>query len=220
MLCGTLFLVNFLFFAKYDSWHGGWVAGPRFLAPTLPFFVMAMVPCIERLQHPDAAAQWPRAWATLRTAMMILLIAGALIQTLGVVFPEERYYALMQFSMDKPAKPWWTGSIPLASIDFLSRVTAAEARTTRRAEYTGSDQLEVQREEERAYASASTTTNEESFLVSFPNSENLMLPSLMLFKLKSLGLPASAVYGYGVCVFFLGLIGLMGLKRYAAPSPG
>jgi hypothetical protein len=220
VLCGTLFLVNLLFFAKYDSWHGGWVAGPRFLTPTLPFFVMAMVPFVESLRHPDAAAQRPLAWATLRTVMMILLIAGTLIQTLGVVFPEERYYALMAFYGNTRPKPWWAGSIPLASVDFIPRAVITNPQSVRLVESADRDQQTLSVEETQAWATLSTAKTEEDFLRSFPNSENLVLPNLMLFKMKLLGLPTAAVCGYGVSALFLGLIGLMGLKRYAAPSPG
>src|SRR5271165_1814191 len=60
VLCGTLFLFTFVFFAKYDAWHAGWVAGPRFLTPTLPFLAMLTVPWIEKLQRRGTGERWPR----------------------------------------------------------------------------------------------------------------------------------------------------------------
>ena len=233
VLCGTLFLFNFIFFAKYDSWHAGWVAGPRFLTPTLPFLVLAMVPCIERFQRRGSAEQGQRGWAVLRTVMMVLVIAGALIQSFGVLYPEERYYTLMgcygpprlmafygdarpmAFCGETPVRPWWTGSIPLASIDFLARAETPNPRSTRPVDY---DQVTVGRQETQTSAAMSAAKTEEDFLRSSPNFENLISPNLMLFKLKLLGVPASAVYGYGVSVVFVGLIGLMNLKRYATPD--
>ncbi len=236
VLCGTLFLLNFLFFAKYDSWHGGRVAGPRFLTPTLPFLVMAMVLCIEKLKRRDATERESRPWAVLRVVMMILVTAAALIQFLGVIFPEDRYYALMgiygdtkntkpiEFYADTPevmalyrgprVRPWWAGSIPLASIDFLPRLDAAKAQPVRPVDLREHDRASVARQEAQVRAALSTANTEEDFLRSLPNSENLTLPNLMLFKMKLLGLPASAEYGYCISVACLGLIGLMGLKRY------
>jgi hypothetical protein len=218
VLCGAIFLFTFLFFAKYDSWHAGWVAGPRFLTPTLPFFAMAMVPTIEKLQHRGVTDQGPLPWPAFRALLMILVIAGALIQSLGVVFPEERYYTLMQFYGETRAKPWWAGSIPLASIDFLPRVAAANALPARPVESADHDQVTVAREQAQAWAAANTAKTDEDFLRSFPNSENSVLPNLMLSKLKLLGLPSAVAYAYGVCAVFVGLVGLLGLKRYAAPD--
>jgi hypothetical protein len=234
VLCGALVLMNFLFFAKYDSWHGGRVAGPRFLTPTLPFLVVAVVLWIERRKHQDATERVPRPWAVLRTAMMILLTAAALIQFLGVIFPEDRYYALMgiygdskliDFYADTPqvmalyqgprVRPWWAGSIPLASIDFVPRVNAANAQPARPVDLKDHDWAAVAPQEAQVRAALSTANTEEDFLRAFPNSENLTLPNLMLCKMKLLGLPASAEYGYCISVAFLGLTGLMGLKSYA-----
>jgi hypothetical protein len=238
VLCGTIFVFTFIFFAKYDSWHAGLVAGPRFLTPTLPFLVMAMVPCIERLQRRGAAEQGPRPWAVLRTVMMILVIAAALIQSLGTLFPEERYYTLMGLYGDPRligfygdprliglyrgtrVKPWWTGSIPLASIDFLPRMEAANARSTRPVDLGDHDQVTVARQEAQTWAAMSTAKTEGDFLRSFPNSENLTSPNLMLFKLRMLGIPSAVAYVYGVSVALLGVLGLLGLKRYATTDQG
>jgi hypothetical protein len=239
LLCGSLFLANFLFFAKYASWHGGEVAGPRFLTPTLPFLVIAMAPFIEKLQHRGPSEQRPRPWAALQMAMMVLVIAAAVIQSLGALFPEQRYYTLMGLYGDSrligfygasPAimelysgtrtRPWWAGSIPLASIDFLKRMETANAQLARPVDLADHDQATVARQEAQVRATVSTANTAEDFLRSFPNSENMILPNLIEFKLKLLGLHASAVYGYCVLAVLMGLIGLLGLRRDAAHSSG
>jgi len=219
VLCGGIFLFSFLFFAKSGFWDGGWVAGPRYLTSTLPFLVMAMVPWIEKLQYRGASEQWPRRWVVLRAVMMILLAVAALIQIAGVLYPDDRYYNLMGYYGNTRSEPWWAGSIPLASIDFLPRM-AVNARLVRPVESVDHDQLTIAREGSQAWAAMSAAKSEEEFLQSFPNSENFMLPNIMLSKMKLLGLPASTVYAYGFSVVVLGLMGLAGLKRYAVPGSG
>jgi len=214
VLCGTLFLFTFVFFAKYDAWHAGWVAGPRFLTPTLPFLAMLTVPWIEKLQRRGTGERWPRSLAILRAVTIVLLLTGAGIQIVGVPFPEDRYYSLiLYYYVDRSVKPWWAGSIPLASIAFLSNISAANAHSVRPTESTDGDQLAIVREQAHAYATMNAAKTERDFLDSFPNSENLVSPNLMLYKMKLLGLPSSAVYCYGGSIAFLGLLGLMGLRR-------
>jgi hypothetical protein len=237
VLCGTIFPLTFLFFAKYDSWHAGRVAGPRFLTPVLPFLVMAMVPCIKKLQCQGPLEFSSRTWRALRTVTMVLVIASALTQFLGVLFPEDRYYALMGLYADaqetgfyggSPAiiglykgtrvRPWWVGSITLASIDFLTRVDHTNAPSARPVELVDHDQTTAARQETQMRAAMSAAKTEEDYLRAFPNSENLMLPNLMLFKLKLLGIPPSAAYVFAVSMVFVGVLGLIGLKRYTTPD--
>ena len=237
VLCGTIFPLTFLFFAKYDSWHAGRVAGPRFLTPVLPFLVMAMVPCIQKLQYEGPLEYGSRTWRTLRTVLMVLVIASALTQFLGVLFPEDRYYALMGLYSDARqvgfyggsptiiglyrgtrVRPWWTGSITLASIDFLRRMDHADGPSARPVELVEHDQTTAARQEAQMRAAMSAAKTEEDYLRAFPNSENLMLPNLMVFKLKLLGLPASAAYAFGLSMVFVGVMGLIGLKRYTTPD--
>ena len=37
VFCGAVFLITLVFYAKFQTWHGGWAGGPRYLLPTLPF---------------------------------------------------------------------------------------------------------------------------------------------------------------------------------------
>jgi hypothetical protein len=222
VLCATVFLFNLIFFAKYDSWHGGWVAGPRLLVPTLPFLVLAMASGLEKAQE---AIFKGSAWSLLRPLAMILLFGAFLIQILGVFYPDERYYALAEFYQHQTAKPWWArsgtdqargGWIPVGSIDFLTRTTSVQAQSPSPATSTNTGQLGGQPGKDGSYASP-RVSDAETFLRSLPNSENVMLPNLMLCKVKFLGLPGIVLYGYVVSVFVLGLAGLAGLKRYAVP---
>lgn len=237
VLCGTLFLLTFLFFAKYDSWHAGRVAGPRFLTPTLPFLVVAMVPFIERVSRRPAVEPLSRPLSAMRSAMAILVIGAALFQCLGALFPEDRYYELMGlygdqkligFYGDAPdiiglyrgprVRPWWVGSIPLASIDFLIHMDTVNVQSPKRVDLADRDQATVARQEAQVRAALTAAKTEQDFLRAFPNSENLTVPNLMLLKLRLLGIPAWIAYVFCTFVIFAGVIGLVGLKRHLAPD--
>src|SRR5262245_691199 len=121
LLCTAIFLLSFLFFAKYASWHGGWVAGPRFLTPTLPFLIVATAPLIETLQQTGTLGRWHR--MVVRPMALLLVGMSLLIQVLGVFHPEDRYYALMEFYEVRPVRPWRSGSIAIASLAFVRTMT-------------------------------------------------------------------------------------------------
>jgi len=209
VLCATCFLIYLLFFAKFYDPHGGWVAGPRYLLPTLPFLAVAASPALESLQQ--AVAWKRRPWVM--AVVVSLVCAGFLIQCVGSMFPDERYYALMIFYDHRPVKPWWSGSIPFASIDFLFRMKTAEKESSRPTEV---DQLAERREIEAALNSADSAPTEDDYLGRFPNPSNMMSPNLMLVKLKLMGLPASVGLIYLLVVFAIGLPGAVGLKRCLA----
>jgi hypothetical protein len=208
VLCGTCFLIYLLFFAKFSHSEGGWVAGPRYLVPTLPFLVMAMAPAIEHLQQPAVWKQKP--WAVAGPLIVVLIGIGFLIQFVGSLFPDERYYALREFYQYKPAKPWWSGSVPLASIDFLSRMSAPNRQSASAGEF---DQLTARHEEERAFASADSAVTEMEFLNRLPNPANTISPNLMLLKLRLMGLPAWVGIAYLVAAVGITFAGGVGLWR-------
>jgi len=210
VLCGSLFVVNFFFFAKYASWHGGMVAGPRFLVPMVPFLLMCLVPQVEWLRNANRIANRRRLFVAL--AAGLLVGAAFLIQVFGTVYPESRYYVLTRFYEEKPNKPWWTGSIPLASGDFLWKVGRQGGANEKRAIAVDSDFASVSRQEEAAFASMATVTDEQQFLRSFPNSMNFILPDLFLAKIRALGLPPFAFWGYLALSAVICLFGVLGTR--------
>jgi hypothetical protein len=43
----ALFITQLLIYSAWWAWEGGWVWGPRFLVPTLPFMIMGLLPWLE-----------------------------------------------------------------------------------------------------------------------------------------------------------------------------
>jgi hypothetical protein len=213
MSCGTLFLFTLVFFAKYDSWHGGWVAGPRFLTPALPFLILAIVPLLERLLTGSGSSLNPH--PVLRPMLISLVLLGFLVQAFGVFFPEERYYALTTTFYERlSAKPWWRGSIPLASVDFLPQMRTTTPEMIRTSLSSDPARLAAEADTEK-WAAVRSTTTESQFLSALPNSENFLMPNLLLFKLRLLGIPSIAASIYGLSLSCLAAVGLTGIKRYA-----
>jgi hypothetical protein len=139
-----------------------------------------------------------------------LVLVGFSVQVLGLFYPEQRYYQLMAFYEQRPAKPWWTGSIPFASLDFLGGFVAETQPSARAAgavlsSPTGADPKRTLR----------SNLSEEEFLRSFPNSENLTLPDLLFAKARYLGLPAALVYAYLGLSILMGAAGVIGIRKYA-----
>jgi hypothetical protein len=73
-LAGTIILVHLLLYGKWFMWHGGYAWGPRFMVPTLPFFVIGMAPVIE----------WARESIWWRRGFLVLAGLSGMIQILGL----------------------------------------------------------------------------------------------------------------------------------------
>jgi hypothetical protein len=73
-LAWTIIIVHVMLYGKWFMWHGGYAWGPRFIVPTLPFFVIGMAPAIERAMEPG----W---W---RRGFLVLAGLSVLIQILGL----------------------------------------------------------------------------------------------------------------------------------------
>jgi hypothetical protein len=129
------------------------------------------------------------------------------------MFPDQRYYFLMDFYKHMPAKPWWYGSIPLASVDFLWQMRTAKEQATRAVEL---DPMVARHERERALAAVESANNQDDYLRSLPNSVNYTLPNLMLFKLRVLGVPTSGGLAYLLAAVAIGCAGAAGIRRCVA----
>jgi hypothetical protein len=70
----AIIMAHLLLYGKWFMWHGGYAWGPRFLVPTLPFFVMNLVPAIEQ----GKKSKW---W---RGSFLALATFSGLIQILGL----------------------------------------------------------------------------------------------------------------------------------------
>jgi hypothetical protein len=209
-LCGASSLIYVLFFAKFSHSEGGWVAGPRYLVPVLPFLIMAMAPVIQQLQ---LSTSWKlRPWSVIGPVLVVLVGAGFLIQSVGSMFPDERYYSLREFYSYKAAKPWWSGSIPLASVDFLSRMSIKSSQPSRG----DFDQATTRHERERAFASANSAVTEGDYLDRGPNPVNMTAPNLLLIKFRLMGLPAFVPIAYLLFALALSFAGAFGLRRSIA----
>jgi hypothetical protein len=73
-LAWAIILVHLLLYGKWFMWHGGYAWGPRFLVPTLPFFVMNLTPAIE----------WGKKSKWWQGSFLALATLSGLIQILGL----------------------------------------------------------------------------------------------------------------------------------------
>lgn len=72
-LAGAVILVHLLVYGKWFMWHGGYAWGPRFLVPTMPFFVMVMIPAIEWAKE---SIRWRVGFLTLAGLSILLQVLG------------------------------------------------------------------------------------------------------------------------------------------------
>jgi hypothetical protein len=208
--CGAAFSIYLLFFAKFLHSEGGWVAGPRYLTPILPFAVLATASVLQRLQ--SAAAWKHRSWDLIGALLVIFVGVAFAIQAVGTLFPDERYYSLMEFYEHKAEKPWWSPSIVLASIDFLGRMSMPKGRAVHTGDF---DQLAARQKTESTLAANSAATEQE-YLNQLPNPVNMTSPNLMLFKFSVMGVPVAVAGIYLAVVLALAAAGAVGLRRCLA----
>jgi hypothetical protein len=208
ILCGSMFLVNLVFYAKYCQWHGGWAGGPRYLLPILPFLIIVIVPGLEDFQSGLASMKrdW---WRVLRVLEVGLLAAGFVIQAVTLTYPRDRYYAQLMFYQHRPSKPWWYGWIPLASVDYWCRSSVWKGA---KSGPEGDKTIAGLVSDPWAYAEVAPT--EEEFLNLFPHPENSRLPELMVLKGKLMGVSERAMLAYMVVVLLIILAGILGLKHH------
>jgi hypothetical protein len=208
VLCAASVSIYVMFFAKYTAWHGGSVAGPRLLIPVLPMFVILITPIIQDLCQSRDFKQ--RSLASLGSLLLVFVVAAFIVQLFGTTFPVERYYALTEFYKSRPAKPWWYGSIPLASIDFLSKASLPTGQLLHSIEL---DPRTADQEGALALSGADSASTEDYFLSRFPNPVNKMSPNLIWVKFGTMGLPALAGPAYFVIALAIGIFGAAGVMR-------
>ena len=208
ILCATSISIYVLFFAKYTAWHGGSVAGPRLVLPVLPMFVMIMTPAIEDICQSRDLKE--RHLSVVRMLLLVFVGTAFVIQVLGAIFPVERYYALMEYYKGRPTKPWWYGSIPLASADFLSRARLPAGQLLHSIEL---DPRTADQEGTIALSAADSAITEDHFLSLFPNPVNKMSPNLIWVKFGTLGLPFGVGAAYVLSALAIGIFGAAGVWR-------
>jgi len=215
VLCGALFLINFVFYAKFYAWYGGWAGGPRYLLPTLPFVIVAIAPTLEAIQRRSAIKENQRFWALQRTLVVLLLAAGFVIQVVTLTYPRDRYYADLVFYAHKTVKPWWYGSIPLAALAYWAQTSIPKTE----AKYSEPDRsrtvatVDSDSDPLSYWKHSDAVATENEFINWLPHPENATLPELMVLKRRLMGLPAKAIYGYLLAALVIILTGAFGLKR-------
>ena len=214
VLCWGVFLNNFVFYAKYQQWHGGWVGGPRYVVPGVPFLILVLAPIFEVIRNRFAIKENRKSWPLERALILLLVVAGFLIQVVSVSYPRDRYYADLVFYAHKPLKPWWYGSIPLAALDYWTQTSIPKSEANYHEPTRSRAEAAEDSDPVSYWTKAEVITTENEYLNSFRNPENLTLPELMVLKRRLMGLPTKAIYGYVMAVLTIILAGALGLKRY------
>ncbi|MFQ5613725.1 MAG: hypothetical protein ACE5H9_16495 [Anaerolineae bacterium] len=91
----AVILGHLLLYGKWFMWHGGFAWGPRFMVPTLPFWVMLLAPALERI-FPALADRQPgsvssAAQRPARLLFLLILAASIVLQIPGVAVDFERW---------------------------------------------------------------------------------------------------------------------------------
>ena len=100
-------LADLLLFAKYSQWEGGYCVGPRYLVPSLVLLCLGLGPVLAEAR------------ARLKTIAAVLLVLGALVQTLSLAtsfmedqVPRGHYYGAnwtyrLDYSLSGPVHLFW-----------------------------------------------------------------------------------------------------------------
>jgi hypothetical protein len=161
------FLINLLFFAKYESWRGGWVVGPRFLLPAIPFLALALASWIEKVRYSATDTSIRAPLPAFRPVLIGLVLCGFLLEAVILPYPAERYGVLWRFYRDQPRKPWWEDSIFLASLEFCFE-RSSKPLQPRSLESGLSSQESELRAEQVLFASLKAGVSEDEALRSLP----------------------------------------------------
>lgn len=80
LLAIGLLVVHLLIYSSWWSWHGGWSWGPRFLVPSLPLFMIGLLP-------------WLRSQSSLaKLTLACFVLVSFVVQLVGVTTDPLQYY--------------------------------------------------------------------------------------------------------------------------------
>lgn len=214
VLCVGVFVISLLFFAKYESWHGGWVAGPRFLLPALPFLVLPLAFQFEEVRMSHSG---PAAHPTHRgfKPLLIGLVAFAfLTQLAGLPYPDERYYIMYKCFEGQLHKPRSASSFSVAVLQFDFSRSPKDFWRSNPSRASSAALTDTLAAEQAACVSMQAGASADDALRLLPDSENVLLPNFLLVKLKWLGMPRFILYGYILVSIAIAASGLVGIIRF------
>jgi hypothetical protein len=116
-------LANYIFFAKYAAWSGGWAIGPRMLYAIIPFLIVPLAVLLE---------QGPFVWRSVKGQITAgLCCAALLIQLVLLPYPESRYFQMERFNQDHGMVAWWTNKPLLEAITAVPELVFGRANQER-----------------------------------------------------------------------------------------
>jgi hypothetical protein len=108
VLVVAMTLVNVVFFAKYNAWHGGWALEPRMLYAIIPFLAIPLAAIFD-----PGPQQLPK---ILKASALGLIGASLLIQIILVPYPMSRYYEMQFYNQQHGVHAWWDGKPLLEAV--------------------------------------------------------------------------------------------------------
>jgi len=176
-----IFITNFVFFAKYTAWHGGWAFGPRMMNAVIPFLAL---PLAVAIQHGALASR------TLVTRFAMALVGAAfLVQVILLPYPSARYFDMGYYNTQHNlGQPWWSGQPVLGAITSYTELFGGANPDNSPAH---------------------------QYLLTFPNSVNLLRADLWLVKIYLLGVPAIAAAAFCAIIMILIVYNLRATLRFS-----
>jgi hypothetical protein len=187
VVAASLIAINLLFFAKYDSWHGGWAMGPRLLLPALPGAVLLVMSLVET--HGVArGSEYGGAHSAnrlLRYAFFLLVGVSVLFQLALAPYPMARYYHLQNYyestGLQPPSRGYIIAEAVLSAGELFGGRPKGEALIL--------DTVERDQQYAATVLDAGNLLSPGDYLRRIPNSINLTAPDLLLWKASAFGVP-------------------------------
>jgi len=179
-----MFLVNFVFFAKYSAWHGGWTIGPRMLYATIPFLTLPFAVLFE-----EAYPIWKTGVGRLTGA---LIAAALLVQLVLIPYPGPRYFTMEVYNHAHGLHPWWSGEPLFEAFASLPELFLGHGDFS--------------------------SNPAHQYLLTFPNSINLVRADIWLFKASMFGVPTFMTIALAAMLLFLSALCVRTLREEPATS--